>query len=103
MPTFYFNDKTKTFRMRSGILKAKLYQYDQWDDRTWFLYFEFDDKLNSIIQFPSFTTNMESYYSENVPLNMDIINHLYIYLDILTPSITGSKKSNLLRVVSRSN
>src|SRR5258708_10497761 len=103
MPTFYFNYKTKTFRMRSGILKAKLYQPNQWDEITWYLYFEFDDKLNSIIRFPSFSRETNSYYSENVPLNMDIINHLYIYLDILTPSITGNTKSNLLRIISRSN
>jgi len=31
MPTFYFNYKEKKFRMITGILNAKLYQYDQWD------------------------------------------------------------------------
>src|SRR5258708_13878195 len=104
LPEFWFDYDSKLFNMRSGEIKAKVYSPypGQWHDIHWYLYYEFDEKLNSIIQFPSFETNYELYESRN-KLDISIINHLYMYLNILTPSIIGSSKSNLLRVISRSN
>src|SRR5258708_7192348 len=65
LPEFLFDYDSKVFLMRSVEITAKLYSPypGQWHHIHWYFYYEFYEKLNSIIQFPRFETPNEHYDS----------------------------------------
>ena len=68
------------------------------DELDWDLSWIFEDKLISLIQFLIHHPNSVKYDTQS-----NITSNYYINIDIIKPSIIGSSKSNLLRIVSRSN
>jgi len=99
MPTLNYNFTDNKFELKKGEIKAILTEQEgHTDELGWDLSWIFEDKLISLIQFLIHHPNSVKYDTQS-----NITSNYYINIDIIKPSIIGSSKSNLLRIVSRSN
>jgi len=84
----------------SSVLNLQEISDDTWTKKYFQVYYEFDDKLKSIIKFPKIDYNQLKYES----LSEIYINQFYNYiisLDIIKHSHHGSNKSNILRIIPK--
>ena len=72
-----------------------------WEEPSYRIYFEFDKKLNKIINFPEndYWTHIQS---SNEEIKLKNISNFIVYLDIIKPSIHGKTKKNVLRLINKS-
>ncbi len=103
LPTLNYNFTDNKLELKKGEIKAVLTEHEgHTDELEWDLSWIFDNKLVSLIEYLIHHPNSVRYESRAKP-DINIIRNYYIYIDIIKPSIIGSLKSNLLRIVSRSN